>query len=138
MVASRVLSCAPSAPNDLRPYCLSRRPPASLTSNSANLRVPAPKSTARNDFVFSICLETQPGLVSPPMWFRIEGNPSWLLEMFTAVNRKTNGRNKKNSKHQHPTREHPSAKRPNLIRGEIGFLDKFSELLQILMLDAGA
>jgi len=29
------------------------------------------------------------------MWFRIEGNPSWLLEMFTAVNRKTNGRNKK-------------------------------------------
>src|SRR5437867_2309036 len=54
IVASRVDSWAPSAPRDLRPYCLRRKPPASLTSNSANLRLPAPKSTARNDFVFSI------------------------------------------------------------------------------------
>src|SRR5438445_8880836 len=54
IVASRVDSWAPSAPRDLRPYCLRRKPPASLTSNSANLRLPAPKSTARNDFEFNI------------------------------------------------------------------------------------
>ena len=44
----------PFGPSDLRPYCFKRKPPASLTSNSASLRLPAPKSTARNDFVFSI------------------------------------------------------------------------------------
>jgi hypothetical protein len=33
---------------------LLRSPPASFTSNSASFRVPAPKSTARNDLVFSI------------------------------------------------------------------------------------
>jgi hypothetical protein len=33
---------------------LSRKPPDSLTSNSASLRLPAPKSTVRNDFEFNI------------------------------------------------------------------------------------
>src|SRR6267154_2528460 len=54
IVASRLDSCAPSAPRDLSPYCFRRRLPASFTSNSASLRLPAPKSTARNDFVFNI------------------------------------------------------------------------------------
>src|SRR6267378_679868 len=54
IVASRVVSWAPSTPKDLMPYCLRRKPPASLTSNSASLRLPAPKSTARNDFEFNI------------------------------------------------------------------------------------
>src|SRR6266446_5734120 len=66
IVASRVDSWAPSAPRDLRPYCFKRKPPASLTSNSASLRVPAPKSTARNDFVFSIdCRGFRLGFVRP-------------------------------------------------------------------------
>jgi len=46
------------------------------------------------------------------MWFGIEGNPRWLLEMFSVVNRKTNGSVKKvSAKHQAPTsREAPSIK----------------------------
>jgi hypothetical protein len=36
------------------PYCLSRKPPASFGSNSASFKLPAPKSAAKNDFVFSI------------------------------------------------------------------------------------
>src|SRR5439155_6109452 len=54
MPASRLVSCEPSSPSDLTTTCLSRRPPASLTSNSAALRLPAPKSTARNDFTFNM------------------------------------------------------------------------------------
>jgi hypothetical protein len=51
---SRVASAAPSAPSDLSPYCFNRKPPTSLTSNSANFRLPAPKSTVKNDLEFNI------------------------------------------------------------------------------------
>ena len=36
------------------PYCLRRNPPASFCSNSASFKLPAPKSTAKNDFEFNI------------------------------------------------------------------------------------
>src|SRR5437867_11967433 len=54
MAASRVASWVPSWPRDLNPYCLRHKPPASVNSNSANLRLVAPKSTTKNDFLFSI------------------------------------------------------------------------------------
>ena len=59
MTFSRVASCAPSAPSGLMAKVLRRKPPASLVSNSASLRLPAPKSTARNDFVFSIAVPSR-------------------------------------------------------------------------------
>src|SRR6185295_1616036 len=54
IACSRVASWVPSWPSDLNPNCFNNNPPASLTSNSANLRLVAPKSTARNDLFFSI------------------------------------------------------------------------------------
>src|SRR5215510_5948899 len=56
MAVSRVVSWVPSWPRGLKAYCRSDNPPASLISNSASLRFAAPKSTARNDFEFSIQL----------------------------------------------------------------------------------
>src|SRR6266542_1911813 len=54
MAASRVASWVPSWPRDLKPYCLRHKPPASVNSNSDSLRLVAPKSTTKNDFLFSI------------------------------------------------------------------------------------
>src|SRR5581483_8037542 len=54
IAASRVCSCDPSIPKGLTPYCFRRNPPASFCSNSASFKLPAPKSTAKNDFEFSI------------------------------------------------------------------------------------
>ena len=51
---SRVASCEPSAPRGLITKLVSSSPPASLISNSASFRLPAPKSTVKNDLVFSI------------------------------------------------------------------------------------
>ncbi len=54
MIFSRVASCEPSRPSGLMAKLSSRKPPASLISNSASLRLPAPKSTVKNDLVFSM------------------------------------------------------------------------------------
>jgi len=46
------------------------------------------------------------------MWFGIEGNPRWLLEMLSLVNRKTNGSAKKKAPMtnlQHPEKHQPPA-----------------------------
>src|SRR5436189_1751203 len=51
---SRAASWEPSNPRDLIPNCFSRRVPDSLGSNSAILRLPAPKSRHKNDFVLNI------------------------------------------------------------------------------------
>src|SRR5436190_16736162 len=81
MVASRVFSWAPSCPRDLMPYCFNRKPPASLTSNSASLRLPAPKSTARNDFDCSIGCRYPPHGSMVPLTLRqsvvIIGKQQW-------------------------------------------------------------
>src|SRR5262245_33327241 len=64
MAASLVDSCTPSWPSDLNPYCFRLNPPASFTSNSATLRLTAPKSMVKNDFEFNISIRrfcsTQP------------------------------------------------------------------------------
>src|SRR5437667_1611578 len=54
MTLSRAASCEPSNPSGFKPNSLSRRVPDSFGSNSAILRLPAPKSRHKNDFVFSI------------------------------------------------------------------------------------
>jgi hypothetical protein len=43
------------------------------------------------------------------MWFGIEGNPRWLLEMLSLVNRKTNGRVKKLKQQRQGTRQHSTS-----------------------------
>src|SRR5438477_4976735 len=53
---SRAVSWEPSNPSDLIPNLLSDNVPASLISNSATLRLPAPKSKHKNDFELSIYL----------------------------------------------------------------------------------
>jgi hypothetical protein len=58
MIFSRVASCEPSSPSGLMAKFFSRNPPASLISNSASLRLPAPKSTVKNDLVFSMSYTT--------------------------------------------------------------------------------
>src|ERR1017187_1479652 len=81
IIASRAVSWAPSAPRDLRPYCFKRKPPASLISNSASLRLPAPKSTARNDFVFSIYgCDIRPTKPGPPELGQPADGRWWLQE----------------------------------------------------------
>src|SRR5205823_3571828 len=52
---SRAASWEPSKPRDFSPNCFKRSVPDSFGSNSAILRLPAPKSTHKNDFEFSIC-----------------------------------------------------------------------------------
>src|SRR5205809_6482378 len=50
----RAASWEPSNPSDFSPNCFRRSVPDSFGSNSAILRLPAPKSMHKNDFVFSI------------------------------------------------------------------------------------
>jgi len=47
-----VASCVHPGPATWNPYCLRDKPPASVNSNSASLRLVAPKSTTKNDFLF--------------------------------------------------------------------------------------
>jgi hypothetical protein len=55
-------------PSGLMAKVLSRKPPASLISNSASLRLPAPKSTARNDFVFNIAVTSRAARKTPGLF----------------------------------------------------------------------
>src|SRR6185437_101318 len=88
IVASRVFSCAPSRPSDLMAYCFKRNPPASLTSNSASLRLPAPKSTARNDLDCSIGCRYKS--VSFELVRTRRDSPWWLSEKRNGVKYKNN------------------------------------------------
>ena len=56
MTASRVASADPSNPSGLMANVFNESPPASFVSNSASLRLPAPKSTVKNDLIFSIAV----------------------------------------------------------------------------------
>src|SRR6266542_3146885 len=82
---SRAASWEPSKPSDLSPNCFRRSVLDSFGSKSAILRLPAPKSRHKNDFVFSIQTSPPfPAIKSAPRKTKVECRGKslcWLLKI---------------------------------------------------------